>query len=218
MKANEKICGVYGLYSKDDECLWVGRSVDILRRFARHKRDLIAGDHHEDFVAWFKESLSEPDAVKLKILENCSTALLNEKESYWHSELKPRFYDQIPNKDGTWNFTDRVKTKISSKSKATLNDQKAAGTYVSSHQKWIDNKGKEYVSDRMKNSGFAANREAASEAGKKGAGKPKSEEQKLKQSETAKRNSSNILFCDICKRPCKGASALGRHKTSHKNL
>jgi hypothetical protein len=75
--------------------------------------------------------------------------------------------------------------------------------------------GNEVVDARMKAHGF--NSKTASVAGRNGAGRPKTEEQKLRQSKAARANSANVFECSECGKPCKGKSALGAHKRVHRD-
>lgn len=109
--------GIYGLFeTKDNECLYVGLSSNIEKRYKQHLK-LLRGKRHprEDFVEWWISNKENNDFLELRILEKCSKERLNEKEIYWFSKLKPKFYGKEPNENEKWEHSSETKRKISVK-------------------------------------------------------------------------------------------------------
>lgn len=208
-------CGIYKLLSEDNECLWIGQSVNIENRFKAHRFRLLNELHREGFVEWFISKDKEISSVKLEILEECEPSLLNEREGFWFLKNPPKFFGQIPSVSRKWYLSDEAKKNISEGQKRSIAKQKAAGTFKDVRKNMIALKGEEYVREQLRSIAF--NSETAAAAGRKGAGRPNTEEQKLRQSEAARNNAANILICDVCDRPCKGKSALGAHKRTHRS-
>jgi hypothetical protein len=216
MGYRETTCGIYALISEDDECLWIGQSVNVEKRYKRHLALLRTNQHRIKFLKWFEENERNESAVKIRLLEECDPEFLNEREGYWFKVLPPLFYGQLPSQSRKWFLSDEAKANISAGNKKAIARKKADGTFVSGYDRMVAAEGKEVVDARMKAHGF--NSESAIAAGRNGnVGKPKSEEQKRRQSESSKKVAANILMCDECDRPCKGKSALGSHKRTHRS-
>ena len=110
-------CGVYGIFSKSDECLYVGLSRDVESRWLSHIKKLKAGKHpQERFVAWFQEH-DKVQGMIFKILEDLppetSDQDLNRCEMLWFEKLRPRFYSKYPSLNETWALSEETKSRIS---------------------------------------------------------------------------------------------------------
>lgn len=124
------------------------------------------------------------------------------------------FYGQIPSKSRKWYLSKEAKKNISNGIKRSITERKLAGTFRGVRDNTIAIYGEEYAIEQAKSVGFNSERGAA--AGHKGAGRPNSEKQKRRQSESTKKVAANILICEDCERPCKGPSALGAHRRIHR--
>lgn len=209
-------CGIYILRSEENECLWIGKSVDIERRFKTHCRNLRKEIHRADFVNWFISKNRNSSVIHFEILEECSPELLSEKECYWFEKIPPMFYGQKPSKSGKWFFSEKAKKNVSEGAKKAIERKKLDGTFINFHERQVSLFGDDHVKAHLKKIAF--NSESGAAAGRKGAGRPNTEEQKRKQSEATKKVSENIIICDECGRPCKGPSALGAHKRTHRKV
>ncbi len=84
--------GIYCIRNIINGMIYVGQSVEMEKRFKRHRNSLSCGKHHNDFLqrAWNKHG---PDAFEFEILEECQESELNEKEYYYIEEVfKSRDY------------------------------------------------------------------------------------------------------------------------------
>jgi hypothetical protein len=216
MGNRKSTCGIYALISEDDEYLWIGQSVNVGRRYRKHLWLLRNNHHRTEFLKWFEKNERNESAVRLKVLEECDPETLNEREGYWFKALPPLFYGQLPSESRKWFLSEETKAKMSMSSKKTVERQKLDGTWVSGYDRMVAASSKEFVDARMKAHGFNSESGAAI-ARKANLGRPKTAEQRLRQSEANKANAAEILICDECDRPCKGKSALGRHKTTHRS-
>lgn len=111
------VCGIYGIFSREDECLYVGLSRDIGQRWRRHLNKLSAGTHpRAEFVEWF-DSNGGAEALVFRVLEeipedNVSDESLNLAEELWFNTLRPRFYGTIPSGANKWQHSEETKEKI----------------------------------------------------------------------------------------------------------
>jgi group I intron endonuclease len=81
-----KTCGVYGIRKVATNKFYVGGSVDIKRRWATHKKELTSKVHAGTKLlrAWNKYGA---DSWEWVVLEECSAALLLQREQYWIDKL-----------------------------------------------------------------------------------------------------------------------------------
>jgi hypothetical protein len=82
--------GVYAIYS-DNKCLYVGCSNEIYRRFTQHtsihkKLDSKSNIHLQEFI-----KINGRNSINCKVIENCTTDKLLEREQYYINLLKPEF-------------------------------------------------------------------------------------------------------------------------------
>ena len=75
--------GIYKITNKNNGKVYVGKSKDIMQRWATHERALLKRTHHslklqEDF-----DQQGGIEAFEFSVLELCSAADLNEKEKYY---------------------------------------------------------------------------------------------------------------------------------------
>lgn len=113
----DMVCGIYGIFSREDECLYVGLSRDIGQRWRKHLNKLTAGTHpRAEFVEWF-DSNGGAEAIVFRVIEeipeeNVSDESLNLAEELWFNILQPRFYGTIPSGANKWQHSEETKEKI----------------------------------------------------------------------------------------------------------
>lgn len=110
-----KTAGVYKIVNIITNKIYIGSSIDIRKRWARHKYFLKRNEHHSRYLqnAWNKYG---EDAFALEILEECETdrKQLISREQYYIDEFKPA-YNHLPNAGSRLGSkaSDEVKKKIS---------------------------------------------------------------------------------------------------------
>lgn len=79
--------GIYAIKNKINGKHYVGKAMDIPKRFNNHKHCLKKNKHRNDFLqkAWNKYGEKQFDFV---VLELCEVKYLDEKEIYWIEKLK----------------------------------------------------------------------------------------------------------------------------------
>lgn len=126
-------CGIYGIFdSKTKECLYVGQSTNIVKRWMKHKNKLMNETHRKDFVEWFKNKNNDLNSIKFIILEeiifseenkvedffNSGLEMnleekLNKTEIKWFNLLHPRFYGKVPSLNEKWKHSENSRNNIS---------------------------------------------------------------------------------------------------------
>ena len=83
------ITGVYAIRHRDGRS-YIGGSVDIWRRFGKHRNDLDGGKH---WIADMQSAWNEDgaEAFSFEVLEECDECALRECEDGWIRKLKPQF-------------------------------------------------------------------------------------------------------------------------------
>lgn len=78
-------CGIYGIHNLANGKWYVGKAVDIEKRWASHRWSLSAGKGESDHFlsAWRKYGT---DAFEWVILELCAPCDLNQRETFWIAE------------------------------------------------------------------------------------------------------------------------------------
>ena len=82
------MCGVYMIKNKVNGKFYIGSSVDIAFRWARHKRQLHNGNHHSVHLqrAWDKYG---EENFEFKVIEECSEDMTFQREQYYLDLYKP---------------------------------------------------------------------------------------------------------------------------------
>lgn len=100
--------GIYGIFdSETDECLYVGQSVNIERRWEQHKHSLQSKKHvRKDFVEWYHQNGAKKELITFRILEECSPTHdeLNRLEINYFNSLKPKFFGVKPSENLKWDY------------------------------------------------------------------------------------------------------------------
>lgn len=110
-------CGIYAIFELGGDCLYVGQSRDIERRWKRHLSSLRSGRHRRlDFIEWFSGQEDASTKMKFQIVEELDSEStdeeLNLREIHWFDLLKPRFYGKLPSVKETWQHSEETKHKI----------------------------------------------------------------------------------------------------------
>lgn len=117
----EKICGIYMIKNTVNGKVYIGQSVNIARRWAKHKRELKKNNYHEKQHlqdSWNKYGESN---FEFKIIEECqpNATILNERETYWigfyDSSNKEKGYNKALSGGTTLGikFSDEIREKMS---------------------------------------------------------------------------------------------------------
>lgn len=115
--------GIYCIRNIINGMIYIGQSVDLEKRFKRHKNSLNYGKHHSDFLqrAWDKYG---PNAFEFEILEECQESDLNEKEHYYIDKVfKSRDYKNgYNNREAGSNgrFSEESRRKMSESTKGQI--------------------------------------------------------------------------------------------------
>lgn len=114
-----EMIGIYEI-SKDGECLYIGQSVNIAKRWWMH-RWMLANGRHSNAHLQAIASRYGVDAFKFSVIEETeSVEGLTELEKKWINELRPRCNMIEPCESGAWSFTDEARRKISEKNKGKV--------------------------------------------------------------------------------------------------
>ena len=87
-----RTCGIYCILNKKTNIVYVGKSVNINRRFTDHKKLLKCGKHYNDYL---QNSYNKhgKNIFEFDILENCDKIYLPIKEQYWIDTFFPNIYN-----------------------------------------------------------------------------------------------------------------------------
>lgn len=111
--------GIYGIFdSETDECLYVGKSIQIEERYSKHLRLLTSETHiRKDFVEWFIQKDKDRTKLYYKTLEESipNDKTLNLLEIKWFKELKPKFYGEEPSDMKRWGASEKVREMLREK-------------------------------------------------------------------------------------------------------
>lgn len=94
-----KMIGIYKIENKQNHRVYIGQSKDILKRWNRHKRELILHKHINSMLQRASDKYGL-DVFSFEILEQCEESDLNEKEKKWLD-----FYGGLES-DKTYNLKD----------------------------------------------------------------------------------------------------------------
>lgn len=82
------VCGIYAIRSKNRS--YIGQSINIQRRWIRHKYDLRKGTHGNQHLqrAWNKYG---EDSFEFLVLEECAVELLLEREQHYFNQFLDKY-------------------------------------------------------------------------------------------------------------------------------
>lgn len=112
-------CGIYKITNNINEKSYIGQSIDIKKRFSRHKYNAVTiggrGYMYPLSQAIRKYGLEN---FSFEILEECSEAELNKRELFYYNLYKPAYCLLAPDEHPLRNPTTRL--KVSKKLKGRL--------------------------------------------------------------------------------------------------
>lgn len=81
----EKICGIYKIENKINQKIYVGQSINIMRRWAAHKIDAFNKKLSQKYKSALYSAIRKYGLqnFNFEILERCSKEDLNRRENYW---------------------------------------------------------------------------------------------------------------------------------------
>lgn len=74
--------GIYSIYSKSQNKYYIGKSIDIHKRFLKHKSDLRLNQHHSKYLQNVYNKYGEDDLV-FQVIQECSYEESGELEKYY---------------------------------------------------------------------------------------------------------------------------------------
>lgn len=141
--------GIYKI-SMGDRVLYVGQSVDIKARVARHKRELRNGVHRNDHLQNIAGKYGA-DAFVFSIIEETEGDLTS-REMHYIRELRPECNKDMPSEGDTWERSEECKAAASKRMKGR---KLPPAAYENSRKYWsgrhISDEAKRKISE--KNSG-----------------------------------------------------------------
>lgn len=94
---DKRITCIYGIYDRNNICLYIGQTVNTRKRWRDHMNALKTHSHIEEFNEWFDEhGERDIDFRILEELEECNSHILNKLERKWFDIEHPLFYHEIP--------------------------------------------------------------------------------------------------------------------------
>lgn len=117
-------CGIYKIQNLINNKIYIGQSIDIETRWAKHK---CAADNFAIHKALRKYGIEN---FHFSIVEECSALELDDKEKYWIA-----FYNSF--KQG-YNMTEGGSNQVGQSKAIAINQYSLDGTYIQSFQSIID--------------------------------------------------------------------------------
>lgn len=74
--------GIYSIYSKSQNKYYIGKSIDIHKRFLKHKSDLRLNQHHSKYLQNVYNKYGEDDLV-FQVIQECSYEESGDLEKYY---------------------------------------------------------------------------------------------------------------------------------------
>lgn len=108
--------GIYGIFdSFSGQCLYVGQSKNVEKRWKEHIKKLKSGVHsRSDFIEWFNNRDKDSSAFRFVILEICENEykVKNALEMKWFLDLQPIFFGKQPALNQKWEHSKSTIEKI----------------------------------------------------------------------------------------------------------
>lgn len=110
-------CGIYAIFSAlDDDCLYVGQSQNVERRWREHVTKLKNRRKSalQTFVDWYHANGADESLLKFELVEICDNTDLakNQAEGRWFDKLQPRFYGKVPSLSERWSHSEANRKAI----------------------------------------------------------------------------------------------------------
>ena len=107
-------CGIYVIKNVEDGKLYVGKSINIEKRWKEHVRSLIAGNHRNNYLQHVYNLLGL-EIFEHKIIEECEKENLNERELFYVLKFKskvPNGYNLTDGGDGIISPSDETRERL----------------------------------------------------------------------------------------------------------
>lgn len=108
--------GIYGIFDREtDDCLYIGMSKNLERRWKDHLKLLKSKNHkRQDFVEWYHANGGIPDLLDFRVLEECEddNNVLNSLEIKWFNKMKPKYFGKKPSLSEKWEQAEETKEKL----------------------------------------------------------------------------------------------------------
>lgn len=75
--------GIYKISNKNNGRVYIGKSKDIMQRWASHERALLKGTHHSTKLQEDFDKYGGIEAFDFSVIETCAPSELNEREKYY---------------------------------------------------------------------------------------------------------------------------------------
>lgn len=81
----EKICGIYKIQNKTNGKIYIGQSVNIIKRFYMHRYNAFAAKKKDIYHLYLYEAIRKygKDGFTYEIIEECKPEQLDKREQYW---------------------------------------------------------------------------------------------------------------------------------------
>lgn len=131
--------GIYYIKNKSNGMVYIGQSIQIKTRWARHIWELNTNQHDNQYLqnAWNKYGQNN---FEFGILEECPKEMLNERETYWFNKYAPNTYNLSSTGEHHY-LQEESKLKISNKLKGvkksseTIKRMREAQSKINHHRK-----------------------------------------------------------------------------------
>ena len=136
IKNNKKKCGIYLWTNTLTNDTYVGRSIDLGRRFSYYFNQLIIKNAGYSLICRALVKYGYEN-FKLEILEFCTVDEIVQREQFWIDELKPT-YNLVTVVDGkyTYRHTEESKEKMSASQKERFSDPEQRRQLTELHETW----------------------------------------------------------------------------------
>lgn len=112
-----------GIYRIDcnNECVYVGQSINLKSRKNFHLRKLRQNKHHNIYLQRIYNKYS--DKFIFTKIEECQPELLTKREMFWINELNPKCNMQIPSNSTYFTITEESRKKMSIATKKRMTNE-----------------------------------------------------------------------------------------------
>ena len=116
----DKCSGIYRI-DCNNECIYVGQSINLKSRESSHLRKLRNNTHYNVYLQRLYNKYE--DSFIFKKVEECSPENLTEREMYWIEKLEPKCNMQIPSDSTYFTITEESRKKMSNATKSRMNEE-----------------------------------------------------------------------------------------------
>lgn len=124
-KCLDGACGIYSIRRKNTEKYYVGSSINIYYRIARHKSDLKAGRHSNKHLQNSFKKHGGACSFEVDFLEECDESKLVERENHWIEQL-----DCLQSGYNQCKVTEARKNQVSQKTRSQISKTLMGGKSV----------------------------------------------------------------------------------------